>query len=88
MAGKILRFDDCKSEIVRYCENNGLDFSKACSMIKCFGQDLLWLQYHDPQKGQNGLYDETRMPVVLQIVRKDGKLIVTETEHTRKYLAA
>ena len=78
----------CVQIIRSYCDNNGLNFAKVKDMVKCSGKDFFLLQYHDPNKGDEGLYDETRMPVVLQIIRTNGKLLIHETEHTRKFLAA
>lgn len=87
MASNVLRFKDCENAINAFCMKNHLDFDKAKSMAKCFGTDLLWLQYHDQQKGSSGLYDETKMPVVLEVIRQNGEIIIRETEYTRHYLA-
>ena len=86
MAGRLLRFEDCSLAIRSYCETRGLDFAKAKSMAKSFGQDVLFLQYHDASKGKEGLYNETRMPVVLQVERSSTGFLITETENTKKYL--
>ncbi len=81
-------FEEWSDEIRKYCESNGLSFDKAKHLSKCWGKDNVVLQYHDPQKGKQGLRDETRMPVALWIFRNpDGTLVFEQTEHTRKYLA-
>ncbi len=56
-------------------------------MVKGFGKDFLFLQYHDPDKGKDGLLDETPMPLVLYVRKENGKMLFEQTEHTRKYLA-
>ncbi len=80
-------FNDWSSEIKSYCESNGLDFEKAQKMCKCWGKNDLLLQYHDPQKGKNGLLDETPAPVVLYVKKENGILLFEQTEHTKKYLS-
>ncbi len=81
-------FEEWSEEIRKYCENNGLDFDKAKKMPKSWGKNDVWVLYHDPEKGKNGLRDETPMPIVLRIDRQpDGTLVFGQTEHTKKYLA-
>ena len=81
------RFEEWSSEIQKYCEENDLDFEKAKKLSKSWGKDNLMLQYHDPNKGNLGLLDETPMPLVLHIYKgENGELIFEQTEHTRKYL--
>lgn len=79
-------FMDWGKEIQEYCIQNGLDFAKAEKAGKCWGKDVLMLQYVDLNKGQNGLHDETPAPVTL-IVRKNGnRLVFEQTENTKEYL--
>lgn len=80
-------FDLWESEIQRYCMENHLDFEKARKLPQCWGKNDLWLQYHDPAKGKQGLLNETPAPIVLKIARSNGKLLFEQTEHTRKYLS-
>ena len=79
-------FIDWENEIKAYCEENGLDFEKAKKMPKCWGKDDIWLQHHDPEKGKNGLRDETPAPIVLKISRVGSTIKFEQTEHTKEYL--
>jgi len=81
------RFEEWKDEIRSYCEKNQLSFKKAGKMVKCWNQDNLVLQYHEPGSGSAGLLDETPMPVVLWITRGKNGPIFEQTEFTQKYLA-
>lgn len=74
------------NEIKEYCDGNCLDFSKLKKMVKGCGAEDIIFQYHDPEKGKNGLLDETPMPVVLWVKRINGKLVFEQTEHTKRYL--
>ena len=80
-------FLNWENEIREYCRMNGLDFSKAEKSGKCWGKDILMLQYIDPQKGKQGLRDEAPVPVTLVIRKTGNKLAFEQTENTRKYLA-
>lgn len=55
-------------------------------MPQCWGKNDIWLQYHDPQKGKNGLKDETPAPIVLIITINNGRVEFEKTEFTEKYL--
>lgn len=80
-------FIDWEAEIRRYCDENGLDFSKAQQAGKCWGKDVLMLQHIAPGSGKDGLHDETPAPIAL-IIRKDKNgLVFEQTEHTAEYLA-
>lgn len=79
-------FDDWSTDIKDYCQNNNLDFEKAKKLSRCWGNNFLVLQYHDKNKQTKGLLDETPMPIVLVIEKKNSSLIFTQTEHTKKYL--
>lgn len=79
-------FDDWSASIKEYCDKNDFDYEKAKSMSQCWGRDILALQYYDPEKGKNGLLDETPMPLVLLIEKTPDGLIFKQTEHTKKYL--
>ncbi len=81
-------FDDWAMEIEAYCRANGLSFEKAKKLSKSWNKTSIGLAYHDPEKGVNGLLDDTPMPLVLWIEKcTDGTLQFTQTEHTRKYLS-
>lgn len=80
-------FLDWEKEIQKYCDENGLDFSKAEKAGKCWGKDVLMLQHIDPQKGKTGLHDETPAPVMLVIRKTQNGLSFEQTEHTHKYLS-
>lgn len=80
-------FIDWENEIKAYCTENGLNFEKAKNMPKCWGKNDIWLQYHDPDKGKNGLRDETPAPIVLKISRVGSTIRFEQTEHTQKYLS-
>lgn len=82
-----MSFKQVEKEIETYCLTNGLSFQKAKSMVKSCGLNNIWLMYHDPDKGKNGLMDETPMPIALIIDRINGQLVFKQTEHTKKYLA-
>lgn len=79
-------FEEWSNEIKSYCQKNNLDFDKAKKLSQCWNKDTLILQFYDESKGVNGLLDETPMPIVLIIEKKDNNLIFTQTEHTKKYL--
>lgn len=79
-------FSKHEKEIEEYCIANQLDFEKAKKLPQCWGKNDIWLQYHDPQKGKDGLRDETPAPIVLKIFVNNGKVDFEQTEHTRKYL--
>ena len=79
-------FSKYEKEIREYCVNNNLNFDKASKLPQCFGKNDIWLQYHDPERGKNGLKDETPAPIVLKIYINDGAVSFEQTEYTRKYL--
>lgn len=80
-------FTKYEKEIERYCIENSLSFAKAKRLPQCWGKNDIWLQYHDPEKGKNGLTDETPAPIVLKIYIDDGKVSFEQTEYTKKYLS-
>lgn len=79
-------FDQYQKEIEKLCVENGLDFEKAKNLPQCWGKNDIWLQYYDPDKGKNGLRDETPSPIVLKIFVNDGEVSIEKTEHTDKYI--
>ncbi|MBQ1517764.1 MAG: hypothetical protein IIT49_04310 [Clostridia bacterium] len=79
-------FDKHEKEIKKYCDDNGLDFDIVKSMPQCWGKNDIWLQYYDPEKGKNGLLDETPAQIVLKIQVNNGIVTIEQTEHTDKYL--
>lgn len=82
-------FDDWAKDIEEFCIANNYSFDKAKKLSQCWSNDFLALQYFDPksERGKLGLLDETPMPLVLMISKKNGKLNFEQTENTRKYLA-
>lgn len=81
------RFEEWKDDIREYCERNGLSYQKACGMVKGANDNMLVLQFHDPEKGKMGLLDETPMPAVLLAFRDGTGVRFEQTEYTRRYLA-
>ncbi|MBQ8134692.1 MAG: hypothetical protein IJ192_09865 [Clostridia bacterium] len=79
-------FDEWSNDIRRFCLNNNYDFEKAKKLSQSWGKDMLVLQYYDPEKGKNGLLDETPMPLVLLIQKTDTGLVFEQTEYTKKYI--
>lgn len=79
-------FSKYEKEIEDYCNDNDLDFQIAKTLPQCWGENDIWLQYHDPSKGKEGLRDETPAPIVLKIFIKDSIVSFEQTEHTQKYL--
>lgn len=80
-------FSKYEKEIENYCLSNGLDFEKAKKLPQCWGKNDIWLQYHDPQKGKEGLNNETPAPIVLKIYIENGNVSFEQTENTLKYLS-
>jgi hypothetical protein len=80
-------FDDWSKDIHSYCVENHFDFEKAKALSQCWGSDFLALQFYDPEKGKNGLLDETPMPLVLLIRKTSNGLIFEQTENTVRYLS-
>ncbi|MBQ8568468.1 MAG: hypothetical protein IJ446_04550 [Oscillospiraceae bacterium] len=80
-------FEDWSDEIRTYCYNNNLSFDKVQKLSQCWGSNFLALQYHDPEKGKNGLLDDTPMPLVLLISKANNELVFEQTEYTKKYLS-
>lgn len=79
-------FDQYQGEIQKLCVDNGIDFEKAKKCPQCWSKNDIWLQYHDPNKGKNGLLDETPSPVVLKIFVDNGKVSIEKTEYTERYI--
>lgn len=79
-------FDDWSADIKQYCDKNNFNYEKAKALSQCWGSNFLALQYFDPKQGENGLFDETPMPLVLMITKTDNGLVFEQTEHTKKYL--
>lgn len=80
-------FSKYEKEIESYCLENNLNFAKAKNMPQCWGKNDIWVQYHDPEKGKNGLRDETPAPIVLKITIVDDNVMCEQTEYTKKYLS-
>lgn len=79
-------FTKYEEEIKNYCKANGLNFEIAKTLPQCWGKNDIWLQYHDPEKGKDGLRDETPAPIVLKIIIDNQKVSFEQTEYTKKYL--
>ena len=79
-------FSQYENEIKKYFIENSLDFEKAKKLPQCWGKNDIWLQYYDPEKGKNGLKDETPAPIVLKIIINNGEVTFEQTENTKKYL--
>ena len=79
-------FDVYEQEIKQYCNDNGLDFSKAEEMGHCWGKTRLVIQYVDEEAGEKGLLDETPAPVVLIMNVIDGQPQFEQTQYTQLYL--
>lgn len=79
-------FSKYEKEIENYCNLNNLDFETAKKLPQCWGKNDIWLQYHDPEKGKNGLKDETPAPIVLKIFIENNSVSFEQTEYTEKYL--
>jgi len=79
-------FTKYEKEIEQYCISNNLSFEKAKGLPQCWGKNDIWLQYHDPNKGKDGLKNETPAPIVLKISVDNGKVSFEQTEYTHKYL--
>ncbi|MGN1478853.1 MAG: hypothetical protein ACI4XH_03730, partial [Acutalibacteraceae bacterium] len=77
------------NEIENYCNENQLSFEKLQEMSKVYSKDFLAFQYFgDPKNYSNeGLNDETPLPVVLIINIENSKVKFAQTEFTKKYLA-
>lgn len=79
-------FNQHKEEIRLYCEQNGLNFDIAQALPQCWGKNDIWLQYHDQEKGREGLRDETPAPIVLIIHIENEGVRIEKTEFTDRYL--
>lgn len=82
-------FEEWSEEIKRFCQQNNYSFEKAKDLSKCWGNNILALQYYkyDPVKAKEGLRDETPLPLVLMIRKEAGKLVFEQTEYTKQYLS-
>lgn len=76
-----------KYEIEQYCIDSGLDYAKLRKMMRCFDDKSVIYQYPDPEKGKNGLLDETPAAIVLIMRIVDGKPVFEQTENTLKHLS-
>ena len=79
-------FNKYEKQIKKYCEENGLDFNKLTKLPMCWGKNDIWVQYHDPQKGEKGMKDETPAPIVLMVKINNDTVSVSQTEYTDIYL--
>ena len=79
--------NDHRAEIEKYCEDNRLDIHKVLSFPKAWDNEFVFIQHHDPEKGQGGLLKEVPAAVVLKIEKRHNRLEFEQTEHTRQYLA-
>ena len=79
-------FSQYETQIKQYCKENSLDFETVKSLPQCWGKNDIWIQHYDPEKGKEGLRDETPAPIVLKISVHDGNVSFEQTEYTEKYL--
>lgn len=81
-------FDEWSKDIENFCIKNNYSFDKASKLSQSWAPNKLALSYFDPEseRAKLGLLDDTPMPLVLMISKKDGKLNFEQTEYTRKYL--
>ncbi len=80
-------FDEWKTEIKNYCEQNGLSFEAAQKMSQAWNKTSVVLYHPEKNVGVSGLLDDVPSHMVLLIQReKDGTLKFEQTEHTHKYI--
>jgi hypothetical protein len=79
-----------ETEIKRYCEENGLSYSKLIMSILSWDNEEVTVfdSTSNPDRENLGLRDAIPMPVVLEIYLENGKLRFEQTDITRKYLGA
>ena len=82
---KCPRFEEWKTDIEDYCNNNNLSFEKAEKMKCCWNKNTLALGYYEKSSGD--LLNDIPMPVVLWVFKDDSGLRFEQTEHTMKYLS-
>lgn len=80
-------FNAYEKQIKEYCISNNINFDKVKNLPQCWGKNDIWLQYYDPEKGKQGLNDETPAPIVLKIYVDNGNVTIEQTEYTKKYLS-
>jgi hypothetical protein len=81
-----MEFNDYKNDIKDYCARNNIDFDKISTFPRGSGRDNLMFLYLDNQNKKTlGLLDETPLPIVLMVRRKDNVLSFEQTENTKKY---
>ena len=80
-------FDEWKTEIKQYCEQNGLSFEAAQKMSQAWNKTTVVLYHPEKNVDSSGLLNDTPSPMVLLIQRqRNGTLKFEQTEHTHKYL--
>lgn len=82
-----MKLNDYKNEIQQYCVNNKLDYEKIMSAIKGCGSDSITFQVAENGKNSHGLLDETPLPTVLILYKKDNVIEFEQTEYTHQYLS-
>ncbi len=82
-----MNLKDYRNEIQQYCINNKLDFEKTMSAIKGCGSDSITFQVAENKRNIHGLLDETPLPTVLILYKKNGGIEFKQTEYTQRYLA-
>jgi hypothetical protein len=75
-----------RDEIERYCTENNLSIEKVFYSPHSYNDKRVVVLHFDPEKGKQGLLNETPATTTLLIEIGDGKLRFVQTEHTRKYL--
>jgi len=79
-------FNQYKEQIKHCCEENSLDFGIVENAVKSWNSGNIFILHHDPEKGKEGLRDETPMPVTLRIYVENENVRIEQTEHTQTYL--
>ena len=65
-------FDEWKSEIKKYCEQNGLSFEKAEKLPQAWNNTTIALYYCDSEQDEDGLLNDIPSPMVL-LIKKEKK---------------
>ena len=82
-----MKLNDYKNEIQQYCIDNKLDYEKIMSAIKGCGNDSITFQVAEKENNSRGLLDETPLPTVLILYKKNNVIKFEQTEYTHQYLS-
>ncbi len=71
-----------------FCEQEGLDLRLVLRQPKGVGQEFIQIYFHNPEKGKDGLLDETPMEILMTMTKDEANGLRFEvTEHGREVLA-